>query len=71
MLIRFAAIIPKDRPDLRAMQLRHEIEMFLGQGIADGGETEGGGGMGSEDIWLSVDGFKFHISIDWPKPNQG
>ena len=56
-----------DRPDLKAMQLRHEISAFLRSGIADDGEVEGGGGLGREDIWFSVGGVKFHISIDWPK----
>jgi hypothetical protein len=57
-----------ERPDLKAMQIRHEISSFLRHLLADDGKVEGGGGGGQEDIWFAVDGVKFHITIDWPKP---
>ncbi len=53
-----------DRP-LRAMQLRHEITQFLEAAIADTGSIEGGGGMGSEDISLTINGERFQIIIPW------
>ena len=50
---------------MKALQLRHELQRFLETSIADNGETSGGGGLGSEDITLSVGGEAFHIQISW------
>lgn len=55
---------------MKALQLRHELQTFLSASIADNGETSGGGGLGSEDIILSVGGEAFHIQIHWAKPGS-
>lgn len=54
---------------MKALQLRHELQEFLSVSIADNGETSGGGGLGSEDIMLSVGGEAFHIQIRWKAPS--
>jgi hypothetical protein len=59
---------PGSDPALKAMQIRHEISQFVDTTIADFDSVESGGGMGQEDIWFSVGGVRFHISIDWGKP---
>ena len=53
---------------MKALQLRHEIQAFLRGAIADNGETQGGGGLGSEDIIVVVGGDAFHIQIHWDEP---
>lgn len=55
------------RLDLKAMQIRRELSQFIKVAIADSETVDEGGGMGSEDIWFSVDGVKFHVTIGWPK----
>ncbi|WP_104662839.1 hypothetical protein [Ensifer adhaerens] len=52
-----------DRPDLRAFQLRQELQMLLRQITDEGSPMDSGGGLGSEDIWCVVDGHQFHIQI--------
>jgi hypothetical protein len=55
------------RPDLVAMQLRNEIVQFLRSSVADHGTAiDTGGGMGAEDIHVTVDGVQVHIQIHWP-----
>jgi hypothetical protein len=57
-----------DRPDLKAMQLRNELVDYLRTAVADEGSAiDTGGGMGKEDIHVTVGGQKFHIEIHWPK----
>jgi hypothetical protein len=55
---------------MKALQLRHEIQTFLNNCVADQESVEGGGGMGSEDITLTVGGEAFHIQIHWAKPGE-
>lgn len=57
---------PTDRPDLRALQLRQEISLFLRNIVDQDTPIDTGGGMGSEDIHCTVDGWDFHIQIHNP-----
>ena len=51
---------------MKALSLRNEIIKFLETAVADNGEINGsGGGMGSEDIHVTVGGERFHIQIHW------
>jgi hypothetical protein len=61
---------PSSDRAMKALQLRHEIQKFLDNCVADRESIAGGGGLGSEDITLTVGGEPFHIQIHWAKPGQ-
>ena len=54
---------PQNANSLDALTLRNEIIVFLWTIQDEGTETSSGGGMGTEDIWVTVGGKRFLIEI--------
>ncbi|QIG76694.1 hypothetical protein EVC28_070 [Rhizobium phage RHph_I1_23] len=53
-----------DRPDLKALAVRNEIVGFLRAALVDEGSAiDTGGGLGSEDVWFTIDGEQYHLQI--------
>ena len=51
-----------------AGMLRDEIRDYLRKAVADEGSSmDTGGGMGSADLWVVIDGREYFISIKGPR----
>lgn len=54
-----------------AMQVRNLIREMMRSQVDEGTSMDGGGGLGSADLWMTIGGHEFIVTVQpVPKPKQ-